>query len=411
MRDSLGDYYDPLGIHLEDPYPFYTRARREKPIFFSSALDAWVVTRLADVRKVLRDGKTYGSSNALRPFSPLSPGVFEELAKGYPECPLFITMDGEPHRRRRTQAAAGFSAERVEAATPYITERAEGLIPELADAGPADFMAGYANRLPVDVICHLMGFAESDFTMIGDDTRRAAALPIGHRFQSEEEEIEAARSWVRVQGLMGRYVTDRRAEPRDDIMSELVRAYAADGRSLTPDQEAELVAIIFGVTLPGHITTSALLGNGLLRLLSNPGQWRLLCERPDLIPNAVEEIARYDTPTHIFLRQATQDTVLAGQPLAAGTEVAVWLAAANRDETAFEKAEEFDITRPVQSKHVVFGLGAHFCLGAALARRQIEISLRLLTERLPGLQLVPDQRIDFRPSLDHRGPMSLLVQL
>jgi cytochrome P450 len=126
--------------------------------------------------------------------------------------------------------------------------------------------------------------------------------------------------------------------------------------------------------------------------------------------NAVEEIARYDTPTHIFLRETTQDTVLAGQPLAAGTEVAVWLAAANRDDTAFEGAEEFDITRPAQTKHVVFGLGAHFCLGAGLARRQIEISLRVLVERLPGLRLVPGQRITFRPTLDHRGPVSLLVE-
>jgi cytochrome P450 len=177
---------------------------------------------------------------------------------------------------------------------------------------------------------------------------------------------------------------------------------------LTAEQEAELANMVFGIALPGHITTSALLGNGLLRLLRERAQWRLLSERPDLIPNAVEEVARFATPTHIFLRLATKETTVAGQRLPDGAEVAVWLAAANRDEAAFERAEEFDITRRPRP-NVVFGHGAHYCLGAGLARRQIEVSLRLLTERLPDLHLVPDQEIKFRPTLDHRGPMSLLV--
>src|SRR5262245_36018678 len=171
MFDSLGDVYDPLGAHLGDPYPFYTQARRATRIFFAPALNAWVVTRLADVRQVLRDGKTYASSNALRPFSPLSPSVFAELAKGYQSGPQFITLDGEPHRRLRAPAAAGFSLERIEQAEPFITERATALVAEFAGNGCVEFMAGYANRLPVDVICHLVGYAEPDFQAIGDDTR------------------------------------------------------------------------------------------------------------------------------------------------------------------------------------------------------------------------------------------------
>jgi cytochrome P450 len=410
MSDSLGDQYDPLGAHLDDPYPFYVQARRATRIFFSPVLDAWVVTRLADVRRVLRDGETYSSANALRPFSPLSPAVGVELAKGYPPAAFFIAEDGEEHRQLRAPLAAGFSPERVDAAEPYITERAADLVDEFAKAGHTDFMASYANRLPVQVICHLVGFPPEQSAAIGDDSRRAASLGMGHRFGSEEEQLEAARCWVRFQHAIAHQISAHRAAPRDGLISEIIAAHAPGGGPLTAQQEQILVGLVFGVTLPGHITTSALLGNGLLRLLSHREQWRLLCQRPDLVPNAVEEVARYDTPTHIFLRVTTKDTELAGQRLPAGTEVAVWLAAANRDETAFDRAEEFDITRPLQGQHVVFGHGAHYCLGAGLARRQIEISLRVLTQRLPDLRLTPDQQINYRPTLDHRGPLSLYLE-
>jgi cytochrome P450 len=260
----------------------------------------------------------------------------------------------------------------------------------------------------VSVICHLVGFDPEDHQLLGDDSRAAAGLGMGHRFGSDDEQLDAARCWVRFQQTIGRYARDRRANPRADMITELINTFAPGDGPLTADQETVLVNMIFGITLPGHITTSALLGNGLLRLLRDLDQWRLLCERPELIPNAVEEIARFDTPTHIFLRLTNKETTVAGQRLPAGAEVALWLAAANRDEDAFERAEEFDITREPRP-HVVFGLGAHFCLGAALARRQIEVSLRVLTDRLPGLRLVPDQEIRFRPTLDHRGPLSLQV--
>jgi cytochrome P450 len=409
MPEFLGELYDPLGAHMDDPYPFYTRARRETPIFFSPVLDAWVVTRLEDVRNVLRDWRTFSSVNSLRPFAPLSPDVYAVLAEGYPPPPIMISLDGEEHRRLRRPSAAGLSAERVDATEPYITERATALIDVFAADGHTDFMASYANPLPVSVICHVMGFAPEHHEMIGEDGRLAAALTLVHRFSAKEQKVEAARRWVRCQHMIGEYVRDRRAEPRADMISDLVAALAPADAPLTLDQEAEIVGSVFGTTLAGHITTSALLGNGLLRLLNHRDQWRLLCERPDLIPNAVEEIARFDTPTHIFLRKATKDTTVAGQPLPAGAELAVWLAAAGRDEDAFDRAEEFDITRKPEANHVTFGHGAHFCVGAGLARREVEVSLRLLTERLPGLRLVPGRQIAYRPSLDHRGPMSVQI--
>ncbi|SDJ45597.1 cytochrome P450 [Nonomuraea jiangxiensis] len=406
---SLGELYDPLRAHLNDPYPFYQRARREEPLFYSPVIGAWVVTKMADVRRVLRDGQTFSSANTLRPWEPFPPAVIETLAEGFPQRESYITMDGEAHRRLRAPAAAALSPERVDAAEPYIAERASFLIDGFAKDGRVDFMAEYANRLPVDVIARLVGFAEEDIQAFGDDSRAAAAMGMGHRFASDEEQIGCARSWVRFQHLIMRYVTERRAAPRDDVISDYIAAYAPGDAPLTAEEQAGLVGLVLGVALPGHITTSALLGNGLLRLLSHPDQWRLLQERPDLAPNAAEEIARYDTPTHLFLRVTTADTSLGGRDFPAGTEFALCLAAANRDEEAFDRAEEFDITRPAQA-NVVFGQGAHYCPGAGLARREIEVSLRLLAERLPGLRLVPDQQIEYRATLDHRGPLSLHLE-
>ncbi|MGR6913911.1 cytochrome P450 [[Actinomadura] parvosata] len=406
---SLGDLYEPLHQHHADPYPFYERARREEPLFYSPAIGAWVVTKMADVRRILRDGALFSSANTLRPYSPFPPALLAELEKGYPNLGSYITMDGEEHRRRRAPAAAALTPERVAAIEPYVTERATSLIDGFAKDGGVEFMAGYANRLPVDVIARLVGFAEQDATAFGDDSRAAAAMGMGHRFGSEEEQIACAQAWVRFQRLIERYVTERRAAPKDDVISDYVAAFAPGDGPLTLEETAELIGMVLGIALPGHITTSALLGNGLLRLLSEPEQWRLLCERPDLAPNATEEIARYDTPTHIFLRVSTAEATVGGRDFPAGTEFALCLASANRDEDAFEGAETFDITRP-QRANVVFGQGAHYCPGAGLARRQVEISLRLLAERLPGLRLVPDQRIEYRGTLDHRGPLTLLLE-
>jgi cytochrome P450 len=369
------------------------------------------VTRLADVKKVLRDGTLYSSANVLRPLAPFSLRVVPVLASGYQLEPPLLVLDGEQHRRQRAPYADGFSAERVSAAEAFIVERATAHLDGFVAGGSttADFVADYANPLAVSVVCHLIGFDPEHHEVLGDDTRLAAGLAMGHRFNSENEQVEAARAWVRSQQLIGRYVVDRRAKPRDDMISEVVAAYAPGDAPLTRQQESMLAGEIWGVVIAGHNTPSAALADGLMHLLNHSEQWRLLCERPDLIPNAVEEFARFSTPFHIFLRKTTEETTLGGRLLPAGSEIAVWLAAANRDETVFDRANEFDVSRATKPNHVGFGVGAHFCVGASLARREIEITLRLLTERFPRLRLVSEQEIKFRPSLTQRGPLSLHV--
>jgi cytochrome P450 len=405
MPEPLGDQYDPLDKHLDDPFPFYSQAQREMPVFYSSKLGLWMVTRLADVKEVLRDGQTFSSANALRPLKPLSMDVLPILFGGYPLVPVFLVMDGEQHTQRRHPFAAGFGPDRAEGVRHYLTRHATALADDLvAGRNTAEFMAAYANPLAISVICHMMGYAPEHHHALGEDTRKAATLAMGYVFLSDDEQVEAAESWVRSQQLIGRYVAERRAKPCDDLISEVVAAYAPGDEPLSEDAEAEVVGSILGVTLAGHITSAALMGAGLIQLLEHPEQWRLLCERPDLIPNAIEEIARFCAPTHIFLRQTTRNTVLAGQELPAEAEVAICPAAANRDEAAFDRPGEFDITREQATGHMTFGHGPHFCIGATLARLELEISLRILTERVPKLRLVPGQAPTWRPSLVQRGP-------
>jgi cytochrome P450 len=409
-KESLGTSYDPLGEHLNDPWPFYERAQEVAPIFYSPALKAWVVTRFADVRDVLRDSRQFSSSNVLRPFVPFGWRVIAVLVRGYRLQPPLLMLDGEQHRLQRQAYANGFSADRIARSEDYLEDTAAALVDRFTAAGDsADLVADYANPLTVSAVCQLIGFAAEDHQSIGDDTRLAAGLAMGHRFRSSKERVDAAHAWVRVQKLIGRYVLDRREHPRDDMISDVVSTYAPGTGRLSRKQEAMLAGELFGVAIAGHNTPSAAIADGLLQLLRRPDQWRLLCERPDLIGPAVEEIVRYCTPFHIFLRKTTRPTTLAGQALPKGAEVAVWLAAANRDKSAFPHAEEFDITRPPGPAHIGFGVGPHFCVGAVLARREIAVTLQLLTRRLPRLRLVPDQRISVVPSLSQRGPAAVRV--
>jgi cytochrome P450 len=405
---SLGELFDPLGAHLADPYPFYARSRREEPIFYSGVLDAWLVSRFADVRAVMRDGEAYSSANTLRPLVELSPAAFGVLAQGYPPIKSFIEQDGEPHLRWRVPTADRFSPWEVDTVEPFIRDRANALVDAFVDDGQADFMAQYANLLPVDVICRMLGIDKADTEILRRGSFALGAL-VNERL-SEAEQVKAAEDGVAFQHLIARNVRARRAEPGGDVISRVVAALAPGDGPLTFEQEYDLVPNLLGVGVAGNITTTGLLGNAVRWLLEHPAQWRLLCERPELIPGAVEEAGRFDPPTHGFFRVTTKDVTLAGKDLPAGTEVFALFASANRDETVFERPDEFDITRPGLGRAMTFGHGAHFCLGSGLARREAAVTLEVLTARLPGLRLVPGQRYDFRPNIDHRGLLSLLFE-
>jgi cytochrome P450 len=195
----------------------------------------------------------------------------------------------------------------------------------------------------------------------------------------------------------------------------MLAGLAPEEGPLTYEQEAELVQNIGGILLAGHITTADLIGNGVKLLLDHPEQWQLLCHRPELIPSAIEEIARFDTSVQAFFRAATQEITIgdadsgATLQVPAGTQFLLLYASANRDETVFSNAEQFDITWSA-SRHLGFGFGVHFCAGAPLARKELEVAFQALTQRLPKLRLASGQTFEHEKTLMFRGYQRLFVE-
>jgi cytochrome P450 len=402
---AVGDRYDPFGEHARNPYELYAEARRDEPVFYSKRLNAWVVTRYDDIMACERRPDLFSSANALRPVVELLPSTLEELGKAMPVHETVVNSDGKAHQRYRAPLVRALAPERVRALEPFIRERANALVDAFTD-GRAEFMHQYAYPLPVQVISHLVG-------LDGDD---AKAMERWSYEQSkiiswgvpEEEQAAGARSWVALQHKLADYIRARRAGPRQDLISEVLAALAPGEGPLSDEQMSELVWHLGGVFIAGHTTASSLLGTGLWHLLRQRDQWELLCDKPDLIPRAAEEIARYDAAVQGFFRVTTQAVTLGGVELPAGAELLLLYGSGNRDEVLVDEPEKFDITRQ-STKHLAFGWGHHLCVGANLARSEIAISLATLTHRLPNLRLIDDQEVEIIPALLHRAPEELHV--
>ncbi|MFC8272742.1 cytochrome P450 [Streptomyces sp. NPDC057271] len=397
-----------------DPYPLYARARQADGLTFVPELDAWLVARDADVREVLLRPDDFSSAQSLRPDVLPPPAVFGVLARGFGRRPTVVSTDGAAHRRHRAPINRGLSAARVAALTPYAAEVAARLVDGFAADGRTEVMGSYARELPGAVIGRLIGFDPEDVPAAVHGGHRAEQLLF--RPMAEDEQLAAAEDVVALQRLLDRYARDRRARPRDDLCSAMVAALAPDTglgpgtRELTDDQRNELVSNLQNLLIAGHLTTTALIGTALFHLLSHRDRWELLCARPELIPGAVEEAARFDTAVQGFRRTTTRPVVLSGTELPAGATVFVAYGSANRDEARHEDADTFDITRSASPvRHVSFGHGAHGCPGSQLARTQLRLTLELFTRRLPGLRLAKDQEVVMRPTMIHRSPLELWV--
>ncbi|MEW2530546.1 cytochrome P450 [Streptomyces sp. NPDC047071] len=400
-----------------DPYPLYARARRAKGLTYVPEFGAWLVARDADVREVLRRPDVFSSANAVRGSARPSPAALAVLADGdgfSPRGGVVVTSDGLAHQRLRAPIVRGLGPARVAAALPFVAERAEALVDAFADKGRVELMEAYATRLPGEVVGHVLGFDPAHVPLVVRAGHRTEALLF--RLLSEEEQLAAAHDMVAVKRLLDGYVRDRYAAPRDDLTSELVASLvtaddAEEGEPglLTLAQRTELVAHLNNFLLAGHLTTTALIGTAFLHLLSNPDQWRMVCEEPErMIPAAIEETARFDTALQAFRRVTTRPATLAGTELPAGAELLVAFGAAGRDDARYPRPDVFDITRPAAARHVAFGLGAHACPGALLAREQVRLTLELFTRRFPGLRIAPDApEVTMRPSLIHRAPEAL----
>lgn len=379
---------------IADPYPHYHRLRTLDPVH-RSPLGFFVASRHADVSFVLRE-KCFGKDfigRMTRRFGPqvLDEPVYRSMSQ------WMLQMDPPDHTRLRGLVVKAFTARRVEDMRPRIQNIVDQTLDRLEPRGQMDVMADFALRLPVTVICDMLGIPEEDHEMIFSGARGGGRLldPVP---LSRAEIDRANTNNLATAAYFHSLFELRRREPGDDLTSQLVQA-EQEGDKLTNEELTATVILLFGA---GHETTVNLIGNGLLALHRNPHQLRLLKECPTLIPNAIDELLRYDSSVQMTGRTALKDVSVGGVDVANGETVMCLLGAANRDPAVYPDPDRLDITRP-SIRPMSFGGGIHFCLGAQLARIEGEIAIATLLRRLPNLKLDDVDRPDWRQTFVLRG--------
>jgi cytochrome P450 len=395
--------------YLSDPYAFWATARKEQPTFYSAKLGYWVVSRYDDVRQVMNDADTYSASISITPLKDLCPGAVAELANAEMVMgPSLVNEDPPDHtRRRRHIRDALVSPRRIEAVQPKIKQLASSYVDQFVRRGQADLVSEFAWEIPALVAFAIMGVPEEDIARAKKFANRLALFTWG--YPSDAEQTALAAGMGEYWSYAREHVRRRLEQQTDDYISDLVRAWRVPGNEDLFD-ENYLVSTMMNFLFAGHETTTNATANGIKALLENPAQWSALCADRTLIPGAVEEVLRYASSVIAWRRKAVKESVVGGVRIPAGANVLLITGSANRDERMFPEPDLFDIARKNSRRHFAFGFGRHLCLGAPLARIEMQIFLEELTCRLPHMRLVPDQSFSYSPNTSFRGPERLLVE-
>jgi cytochrome P450 len=388
--------FNPLSPEfIRNPYPYYARLRATDPVHLSEH-GQYVASRHADVTLVLRD-KRFGKDYAERMTRRYGAKIMDE--------PVFrnfaLTMlqqDPPDHTRLRGLVVKAFTARRVEDMRPRIQAIVDENLDRIIPQGKMDLIEDFAFRLPVTVICDMLGIPEEHREMFYTGARGSGRIlePVP---MTPEEIKQGNASQAMAKMYFDQLFELRRKSPGDDLTTQLVQA-EEEGSKLSNEELYANIVLLFGA---GHETTVNLIGNGLLALFRNPEQLALLKAKPELIGNAIEEFLRYDSSVQMTGRTAFEDVELGGRHIPKGENVLCLLGSANHDPAVYpDHPERLDITRP-NVKPLSFGGGIHFCLGAQLARIEAEIAINTLLRRIPNLRLDDAENPEWRPSFVLRG--------
>jgi hypothetical protein len=400
---GLGREFKPFD--LADPFDFYARARAQTPIFHSPEIDYWVVTRYEDIREIFRDPATFSSENTQSPFRARPAEVQRVLDDGLGVTSGLSGRQPPDHTRLRGFIKKAFTPRRVASLEPQIRAIATRMIDTFADRGHADLVTELAHELPAMVIFLLLGIPDQDVPQVKEWAQSRVAMNFGDA--SVDEQVHHAENLVRYWNYCRRLVSERLQDPTDDLPGDLARIYTGGEQELTQD---EFAGLLYTQLTAGHETTTALLSGGLKELLTQRSAWESICADPELIPGAVEEMLRVSTPVFAWKRRMMRPASVGGVHLPAGTNLLLLLGSANRDGNLFPDGERIDPHRENASRHLSFGLGIHFCLGAPLARLEAKVVLEELSGRLPAMRLVEDQPFDYSANTTFRGPAHLLAE-
>jgi cytochrome P450 len=387
---------------IANPYPFYSQLRALMPVW-KDPTGRIILTRYDDANMLVRDrrfGKFFSDPEALlRRFGPTAmqePAVVE-LSH------MMLTQDPPDHSRLRGLVTKVFTARKMEDMRPFIQRLTDRLLDKVERQGEMDAIRDLAFPLPMLVICELLGIPEEDRGNFVNGSASGGVLlnPV----VPTREELDRANQGTRNSEIYFEKLFElRRKEPRDDLLTLLVQAEEAGDR-LTPEELRANTTLLFGA---GHETTVNLIGNGLWSLHKNPSQWAAIRDDPPLIPNAVEEILRYESPVQMVARMASEPVDFGGAAIEPGTPIIALLGAANRDPAEYADPDRMDVTRE-RLKPLSFGGGIHFCIGAQLARIEAEVVFSTLLRRMPNMKLAEPNTPKWRESFTLRGLTTLPV--
>jgi len=365
----------------DDPFPTFAAARERGPVHRVTLVDghdAWLVVRHDEARAALTAPRLPKDMQAAMAANP------EDVAEGLPG-PAFarhvLVADPPDHTRLRRLVSAAFSVRRIEGLRPHVQTIVDDLLDDVARQGPdsrVDLLASFAFPLPLTVICELLGVPEAGRASLAKQLiAMLSPTPTPLAYAAAKMASDAA------VGMLTALVETKQDAPGDDLVSALIAARDGDERL----NQQELLSTIFQLIVAGHDTTTSLIGNSVVALQLHPEQLETLRADPSKMPDTIEELLRYDSPVpHSTFRYATEPVEIAGVTIPAGAQVIVSLAAANRDGDRYREPETFDLRRD-DLRHLAFGHGIHFCLGAALARMEGNLALSSLFRRFPELRL------------------------
>ncbi|MCW2901371.1 MAG: cytochrome [Streptosporangiaceae bacterium] len=398
--------YDPWSPDfVANPYPAYARLREESPVFFHEPTNQWVITRYEDVSALLRNrvlGRSYLHTASHEEFGRLAE---PEFLRPFWDLIRAGMLDVEPptHTRLRRLVSKAFTPRMVEGLRPTVRRLAGELAGALVAKGGGDLLAEVAEPLPVTVIAEMLGIPAGDRHLLRPWSADICGMYELH--PSEETQGAAVRAAVEFSAYLRELSRERRKAPREDLISALAQV-VDEGDRLTEDELAGTCVLLLNA---GHEATVNATGNGWWSLLRDPAELARLRADHSLIPTAVEELMRYDTPAPMFERWVLADITVAGVDIPRGSEVALQFAAANRDPAVFADPDRLDLARD-PNPHIGFGLGIHFCLGAPLGRIELAESFGALLRLAPGLSLAGTEPT-WKPGFVLRGLEALHVQV
>ena len=397
--------YDPRDpATINDPIPHLRRLQQSEPVYWSDVLRGWVITRYEDVKRVLRNDNF--SADRISPFFEAMPPEKQQPIK---ELIRYLNTwvafkDPPEHTRLRQLMRTVFTPAAVAEMSGFIESAVDHLLAELEGKKQIDFIEEFAYPLPAMVILEMLGLPQSDMDLLKDWSNKMQ-LFIGSATTSPHKYALAEEGAIQMAAYFREVIRDREEHPGSDMITKLLAIRDSDD-TLTEDEViGTSMLFLFG----GHETTTNLIGNGIRALLLHPDQMALLRNRPELIDSAVEEMLRYDGPTGASVRIVKESHQFHDKWLEGGQRVFVMIHAANHDLDAFDAPDTFDITRE-PNHHLTFNYGAHFCMGAPLARLEGKIAMARLIEHFPNLTLSDDE-FEYMDTMVMRGVRNMSVEL